>query len=156
MLACPQAEMTTRLVHFQDFLVAPAEVVGGSKLPSCEQVLGNFLYRHSVMKQDIRTAVADTIERVEDFWLRAKIPIKHHQDTIKKLEQLFYEWKGLKKNSKRRTATQRANEATFSAANKELFDIAHADAMEQIDNEEDKLFLQLQRKKGRHRQHGRG
>ena len=132
-----------------DFLVSPAEGIEGSKLPSGKQVLGHFLHRHNVLKEDIRTAATRTVERVKDFWFRAGIPIKHRQDSIKKLEQFFFEWKGLKKNKGRQTQTQQANEATFSATIKELFDVAHADAMELIENQEDKLFLESQRKKGR-------
>jgi hypothetical protein len=79
----------------------------------------------------------------------AKIPIKHRQDSVKKLEQLFGEWKGLKKNKNRQTQTQQTNEASFSEVVAQLFDIAHADAMTLIENEEDKLFLESQRQKGR-------
>ena len=133
----------------QDYLVSWEEGIEGSKLPSGNQVLGHFLYRHNSLNEDIRTAANKTIQRVEDFWFRAKIPIKHRQDSIKKLEQLFCEWKGLKKNKNRQTQTQQVNEATFSENIQELFDIAHADAMRLIEKEEDKLFLECQRKKGR-------
>jgi hypothetical protein len=112
------------------------------------QVLGHFLHRHNVLKEDIRTAANNTIKRVEEFWFRAKIPIKHRQDSVKKLEQLFGEWKGLKKNKNRQTQTQQTNEASFSEAVAQLFDIAHADAMTLIENEEDTLFLESQRQKG--------
>ena len=66
------------------------------------------------------------------FWLQVKIPTKYHQDSIKKLEQLFYEWKYLKKNNGCQTETQKANEPIFSATIEELFDIAHAEAMQLI------------------------
>jgi len=113
------------------------------------QVFGHFLHRHNVLKENIRTAANHTIEIVEDFWSRAKIPVKHRQDSIKKLEQIFGEWMGLKKNKNRKTQIQHANEVTFSEMMEQLFDIAHANAMELIENKEDKLFLELQRKKGR-------
>lgn len=132
-----------------DYLVTPVDRIEGSKLPSGKQVLGNFLHHHNVLKQDIRTAATHTIERVEDFWFRAKLPIKHRQDSIKKLEKLFYEWAGLKKNKSRRSQTQQCNEAQFLATIEELFDIAHANAMGLIEIEEDKLFLESQRKEAR-------
>jgi len=53
------------------------------------------------------------------------------------------------KNKSRRTHNQKHNETTFLAKVAELFDIAHADAMELLDNPEDMLFLESQRKKGR-------
>ena len=117
------------------------------KLPSVKQVFSHFLHRHNVLKEDIRTAANRTIERVDPAWFRATIPIKHRQDSIKKLEQLFCQWKGLKKDQRRQTQTQQANEAKFLEMVEELFDIAHANAMELIENEEDKFFLESQRKR---------
>jgi len=78
---------------------------------------------------------------VEEFWVRANIPVKHRQDSIKKLEKLFDIWKGLKKNNVRRTEKQQSNEVAFSAQIAELFDIAHGNALDLINNEEDKVFL---------------
>lgn len=54
----------------------------------------------------------------------------------------------MKKDQRRQTQTQQANEAKFLEMVEELFDIAHANAMELIENEEDKFFLESQRKKG--------
>jgi len=142
----PQVEMATRS---QDFLVSPAEGIVGSKLPSGKQVLGHFLHRHNILKEHVRTAATSTLERIEDFWLRARIPIRHRQDSIKKLEKLFYEWKVIKINKNRRTLSQQDKEAKFSYKIEEVFDIAHANALELINNPEDKLFLQSQRKTGR-------
>src|ERR1051325_5268222 len=124
-----QFEMATRSL---DFLISLLEGTEGRKLPSGKQVLGYFLYRRNVLHEDIRIAANHAMDRVEDFWFCARIPIKYRQDSIKKLEQLFYEWKGMKKNKICRTQTQQANEATFSAAIEELFDVAHANATEQI------------------------
>jgi len=132
-----------------DFLLSPAAGIEGSKLPSGEQVLGHFLHRHSVLKEDISTAANRTVDRVEDFWLRAKIPTKHRPDSIKKVKELFYQWKGLKKNHKRCNEVQLVNEAAFTELIKELFGIAHSNALELMENVEDKLFLQSQRKRGR-------
>lgn len=133
----------------KDFLVSTVETIQGSKLPSGEQVLGLFLYRHNVLKEDIRTAATYAIEQAEQFWVCANIPTKHRKDSIQKLEELFYKRKGLMKNKKRRSEKQQRNEEAFSAEIIELFDIAHANAMDLITNEEDKLFLQSQRQKGR-------
>ena len=74
----------------QDYLLSCAESIEGSKLPSGEQVLGHFLYRHTVIKEDISTAARHTMDRVDEFWLRAKIPTKHRPDSVKKLKELFY------------------------------------------------------------------
>jgi len=119
----------------QAYLVSCAEGIEGSKLPSVKQVFGHFLHRHNVLKEDIQTAANHTIERVEDFWIHAKILIKHRQDAIKKLEQLFCHCKGLKKNQRRQTQTQEANKAKILEMVEELFDTVHANAMKLIKNE---------------------
>ena len=77
------------------------------------------------------TAANHTIEKVEDFWIHAKIPIKHRQVSIRKLEQLFCQWKSLKKNVRQ---TQQANKSKFLEIVEEFFDIAHASAMKLIEN----------------------
>lgn len=89
----------------QDYLVGCIEVIEGSKLPSAKQVFGHFLHRRTILKEDVRTAANSTIERVESFWFKAKIPVRHRQDSIKQLEQIFYQWRGLKKNKNRHTET---------------------------------------------------
>jgi hypothetical protein len=74
--------------------------------------------------------------------------VKHRQDSIKKLEKLFCTWKGLKKTMDVEEK-QQCNEAKFLAEIVELFDIAHANALDLINNEEDNVFLLSQRKMGR-------
>src|SRR5215469_11266488 len=91
----------------------------------------------------------NTVKRTEYFWLQSRIPVKYRQDSIKKLEKLFVEWNNLKKSKGRRTGTQMNNEQTFLEKVENLFDIAHANAMAMITENEDKLFLEYQRKKGR-------
>src|SRR6218665_1878679 len=121
----------------------------GLKPANCHQdnrFLVIFLYHHTIQKEIVHLASTLTIQIVKEFWCRAQIPVKHQQDSIKKLEQLFREWRGLKKN---KTPTQKHNETTFLAKVAELFDIAHPDAMELLDNPEDMLFLESQWKKGR-------
>ena len=71
----------------QVYLVSCAEGTEGSKLPFTEAFTGHFLHRHCVLKVDIRTAAAShTTEIVEDIWFHAKIPIKHRQHSVRKLE----------------------------------------------------------------------
>ena len=85
--------------------------------------------------KDIWPAANHTIEKVEDFWMHAKIPIKHRQVSIRKLEQLFCQWKGLKKNQRRQTETQQAIKAKFLEMVEEFFVIALVSAMKLIENE---------------------
>lgn len=141
--------MATAATRSHDYLVSPAEGIEGSKLPSGKQVFSYFLHCHNVLHEDVRTAAKHVIERVEEFWSRANIPTKHRQDSIKKLEQLFADWKSIKKNKSRHSKTQHAKESEFLTTIEELFDIAHANAVELISHTEDKLFMESQRQKGR-------
>ena len=58
----------------------------GSKLPSRRQALGYFLYLHRQQKQAIRIASTATIDKVQEFWDKACIPVRHKQDCIKQVE----------------------------------------------------------------------
>jgi len=141
--------MATEATRSHDYLVSPTDGIEGSKLPSGKQSLCYFLHLHTVQKENVRLSATHTIQKVEEFWARANIPVKHRHDSIKKLEQLFIQWKGLKKNKSRKTETQQNKEIAFLTKIEELFDIACADAKDLINDEEDKLFLDSQRKKGR-------
>src|SRR6218665_1262793 len=104
------------------YLVSPAYEIEGSKLPSGKQVLGYFLYHHTIRKEIVHLTATHTIQRVEELWCSAQIPVKPQQDSIKKLELFSH---GLKKNKSRRTLTQK-HETKILAKVAELFDIAHA------------------------------
>ena len=58
------------------------------------------------------------------------------------------------KNASRQTDTQRSMEDMFKDILSDLFDIAHADALELIKIAEDREFLLAQREKGRCRSMG--
>ena len=84
------------VARFQDYLVSFADGIEGTRLFSTspynpERNCPSCYYPH--------------IHRVEEFLCQAKIPVKHQQDSINKLEQLFREWQGLKKNKSHQTST---------------------------------------------------
>ncbi|KAK2702108.1 hypothetical protein QYM36_019238 [Artemia franciscana] len=97
----------------------------GSKLPSLRMVLGFFLHLHLELNETIRHSSAAA------------------------LEQVFEEWRLLKKNKARKSSTQQAREAAFVSRLEDLFDIAHADALNTMSIQEEKDFLLAQREKGR-------
>ena len=125
------------------------EDIKGSKLPSNKQVLCFFLHNHTKLCETVRDSATKTVEKVIEFWNQARIPIHHKQDCIKKVIGLFEKWKGIKKNAGRQTKTQKKKEADFKSMFENLFDIAHANALEMISNEEDRQFLIAQREPGR-------
>ena len=87
--------------------------------------------------------------RVEEFWARARNPTQHKGRAVKKVETLFDEWKRLKKNENRTSATQTGNEDAFKKRLENIFDIAQGDAMSLITIPEDRAFLLAQREPGR-------
>ena len=123
--------------------------IRGTKLPSKKQVLSFFLYNHTIRNETVRISATMTAEKIMKFWNSAGIPIHHKQDCIKKVTRLFENWKGIKKNAGRRTATQERKEEVFKSSFENLFDIAHANALELMTNEEDIQFLIAQREPGR-------
>ena len=62
---------------------------------------------------------------------------------------MFFEWKGLLKHRKRTTSAHKEKEAQFVERLEDLFDIAHANALNIMKIKEDKDFLISQRQKGR-------
>lgn len=80
--------------------------ITGAKLPSNRQALAFFLHLHREEQWTVRDSSTATIAKIEDFWQRARIPMRHKQDCIKKLEDLWSKWEALKKNKSRRNATQ--------------------------------------------------
>lgn len=124
------------------------EALCGTKLPSIGDVLGLYLHRLKTAKTK-HEAATSTLEAVQIFWEKARIPMRRVDHAVKQVEELVQKWEGLKKNRARRTATQLANEEALKASFNDLFDIAHQDALVIIKIEEDKAFLLAQREKGR-------
>jgi len=62
---------------------------------------------------------------------------------------IYNEWRNLQKHATRKNEIQKKNEEKFKEKLKDLFDIAHANALQMINLEKDRQFLILQRKKGR-------
>ncbi|KAK2706392.1 hypothetical protein QYM36_016436 [Artemia franciscana] len=121
----------------------------GSKLPSLRMALGFFLHLHLELNETIRHSSAAAVTELAKFWRKARIPMRDHQNCQTKLEQAFEEWRLLKKNKARKSSTQQAREAAFVSRLEDLFDIAHADALNTMSIQEDKDFLLAQREKGR-------
>lgn len=120
----------------------------GAKLPSNRQVLKVLFYNLRKVKLNLRSSAHLVVKEVEVFWEKARIPTRKFQHCVEKLEALYNEWKVLQKSSKRRSEVQEQKENIFVEKLDDIFDIAHASALD-ILNQEDKEFLINQRKKGR-------
>jgi len=121
----------------------------GSKLPSYGQVLKVLFYNLRKVKLNIRQSASLVIKETIVFWEKARIPTRDIPRCIDKLECLYNEWRNLQKHATRKNEIQKKNEEKFKEKLKDLFDIAHANALGMINLEEDRQFLILQRKTGR-------
>lgn len=123
-------------------------VLDGCKLPSKGEVMRRFLHLHLSEGMTIRDSQRKSVREVISFWEKARIPTRQEYNIIAKLDMVFKHWQKLKKGAKRESKSQKDNEAAFMSDNDDLFDIAHAKALEMIKIEEDKVFLKAQRQKG--------
>lgn len=121
----------------------------GSKLPSNIQVLRVLFYNMHKVKLNLRGSAYLVYKEIEVMWNEARIPIRCANKCVTKVEALYTKWKSLQKSCKRPSPTQEKRENAFKDTFDDLFDIAHANALNEIKIDEDKLFLINQRKKGR-------
>ena len=142
--------MATRYQSRVFLLESTISELTGNKLPSLRMVLRLFLHHHIDLKETIRASSAFTVGEVSKFWQKARIPMRDQQNCQTKLKS-FEEWRLLKKNRGRQTTTQKGRENAFISSLDDLFDVAHADALNMITIDEDKELLIAQREKGRRR-----
>lgn len=121
----------------------------GSKLPSNKQVLSVLFFNMREVNLNLRQSATLVIQEVMIFWRKARIPTRTEQKCVKKLEDLYQEWRNLQKLEHRKSETQIQKNAQFVLNLEDLFDVAHADALVLMSIEEDRAFLLAQRNKGR-------
>lgn len=126
-----------------------ANQIIGSKLPSNMQVLKVLFYNLRKVKLNVRESCSLLIKETIVFWEKARIPTRDFPRCVDKLEKMYNEWRNLQKHATRKNENQINKEKQFTDQLKDLFDIAHANAMQMISLEEDKSFLTLQRQKER-------
>lgn len=152
---------TSRLVtrssdqlRFVESIGHVSHLISGAKLPSNRQILKVFFYnmrfvhfgRHNCSKQSAQLAVDAAII----FWQQARIPTRDKYKCQAKLVKLYDVWKNVHKESaNKRSDRSKLNVNNFKETLDDLFDIACANALNEISIEEDKKFLLMQRQKGR-------
>jgi len=120
-----------------------------TKLPSRGDVLRVLFHHHNEMKMSLKDSVNKSASLLLPIWEMARIPTTGPNHVVERIHKLHGEWQGLKKNIRRSSATNLANQAKFQESLEDMFDVAHQDAMSIIKIEEDRLFLLAQREKGR-------
>lgn len=121
----------------------------GAKLPSNRQVLAVLFFNIREVKLTVSESANLVIRECIIFWEKARIPTRAIPNCVKKLVDLYQVWRELQKNCKKIQDVHRRREENFRLELDNLFDIAHADALERIKIEVDKIFLQKQREPGR-------
>ena len=106
-------------------------------------------YNTRIVKLDLRSSAKLVVEEVSIFWQKAKIPTKDVYRCIDKVLSLHKKWSDLQKHSSRISGTHTKRETEFCEKLNDLFDIAHAGALDMMKCQEDKEFLLKQREKGR-------
>lgn len=122
-----------------------------TKLPSKQEVMALF-FHHKETEKTVKNASHCTAEDVVKVWAKASIPTRLKKHVVKKIEDMFKEWTKLRKNKEnkaKRSEGLELKETKWQEELEDLFDIAHADALNMIKNKEDKNFLLAQRKQGR-------
>lgn len=117
----------------------------GNKLPSKGQVLRVLFYNIRVVKLSTRESAQLVVREVKVFWDKARLPIQNESRRIDKLLSLHQEWTDLLKHKARPTNLR---EEDFSSRLQNLFDIAHGNILEKVD-ETRRTFLENQRRDGR-------
>lgn len=142
--------MNARSLREKYYLIGYASnQLTGSKLPSKKEVIKVLFFNWRVVNMSLRESAKLVIEELLIFWDKARIPTREKQHCIAKLEKLHTEWTNLKKSCGRNTDNQKNKEKTWVESLEQIFDVAHANALELITVEEDKAFLISQRQDGR-------
>jgi hypothetical protein len=124
------------------------DTIRGVKLPSNGDVLRRMFFL-TEKKINIKEASITIHSELVDIWDKAKIPTRDKQHILTKIKCKYEQYRSLQKSKTKKTEKQKSNEARFQDSLDDLFDIAHANALQMISIEDDRLFLEAQREKGR-------
>lgn len=131
-----------------------SHIILGAKLPSIGQVLqvffSNVRFVHIGRQNCARHSAELAVDSALVFWQQARIPTRAKDKCRDKLLKLYDEYRKVHKDSAdKRPGSSKVKVENFKAKLDDLFDIASADALNEMTVEEDKNFLLMQRQNGR-------
>lgn len=139
-----------------DLIGKTAHQITGAKLPSNRQVMQvffhnmRFVYQNKLPDDKSKNSAKLAIDATKVFWHQARIPVREDHKCVAKVQKMYENWMSIRKTREdKRSKTQKQIAQSFIDSLDDLFDIASKDALDQIQIEEDKIFLEMQRKKGR-------
>lgn len=141
----PKCKANTRGATKAWLIGQPQKDITTARLPSKRQVLQKFLFHHQTEKQTVAQAIKMTIPAVLEYWEKARVPAQRVDNAERKLKKLHQEYADLRKTMNSKCEKRTISAAMFESDLDDIFDIAKADAMTAIPDEEDKEFLRLQR-----------
>ena len=117
--------------------------IRGSRLPTVKQVLLCFLAHHSDADVKIREAANATIQTVQPFYSRARVPMLAPQKMAEEVEKLFQEMNELLKITVnvRENGKNKTKILNFKDKLETTMKFWPRNALERIHNEEDRQFL---------------
>lgn len=121
------------------------QIVANYNLPTVKQVLAVLFYNLRKLSNSLDMSAKLVIEECVIFYKKNNIPTQETHKCVEKLKTEYQKWRKITKNSKRKSETQQKNEAEYEKSINKLFDIAKSNAIEVIENENDKRFLHEQR-----------
>lgn len=110
----------------------------GAKLPSNRQVLEVFFYNMRFVNLSAKESSLLTIDAVLIFWQQARIPTRRRDKCAEKLIRIYEDWKGYNKYVNQMSVEMKTKYDVFIESLDDIFDIAAADALSMMRNEEDK------------------
>lgn len=145
-----QTRRVTDNVEKLDLIGRISHQITGAKLPSNRQLLQVLFYNIRFVDRQLRGSAKLTISAALIYWQQARIPTRDLFRCVEKLEKLYKTYRNILKTvPSKRSVAQKNTVTAFSDELDDLFDVAAANALEQIRSDEDKQFLILQRQKGR-------
>ncbi|GBM63821.1 hypothetical protein AVEN_262707-1 [Araneus ventricosus] len=119
--------------------------ITGSKLPSNGQVLAVLFYNIREVNLTVNESANLAIRECIIFWEEARMPTKSLRNYVRKFFKVYQVWRDLQKNAKKLQDVFKPRQQEFVSNLDNLFDIAHADALQLMKIEEDRMFSQRQR-----------
>jgi hypothetical protein len=123
----------------------PISQLSTARLPRMLDVLQLLQFHHFIEGRTLPESYKMACDAVIFIWMRARIPTQRVDSCVRKLSKLHENYLALKVHRKRQRESDRMKEDMFKGDLQELFDIATKDVMTEIQNEEDREFLRMQR-----------
>ena len=130
----------------EDVPTVENRTITGCRLPTARQVLLFFLAFYEMQQENLKKTVPETInatfEQILPFYLRARIPTLFRNKMGQEIKKLWEKLKPINKTTKAKREGGSEKTNGFKEKLDCIMKFWPRDAIERIQNEEDKLFLQ--------------